>query len=106
MILPRPAAVGSFSHSDFCFLPFRSIAFSSNKLRTLPPATDRGAYLRWHHPPVHPSRLPLFSTTYALPNLQPLCFDNVTTVGWGGTPHHLSSGWGRVRTLPAGCPVR
>ena len=26
----------------------------------------------------------LFSTTYTLPNLQALCFDDVATVGWGG----------------------
>ena len=31
-----------------------------------------------------PSSLPLFSSTYNSGNLQPLCFDHVATVGWGG----------------------
>ena len=35
-------------------------------------------------PSATPFLLPLFSYTYKLPNLQPLCFDNDTTVGGGG----------------------
>src|SRR5579859_7603591 len=76
-----------------------------------------------HRPPLlhptndHPLSV-LFSSTCALlvltrvrdrNALNSFCFRRlrttfIATEGW--TPHHLSSGWGRVRTLPAGCPVR
>ena len=36
---------------------------------------------------VTPSHGLLFSSTYKLPNLQHLCFDNVATVGWVGVPN-------------------
>ena len=34
------------------------------------------------HAQFTPTRRPVFSMTYTLPNLQALCFDNVATVGW------------------------
>ncbi len=43
------------------------------------------------HPDFTPLSIPLFSSTYALPNLQVLCFDDVATMGVGGGGPCLST---------------